>query len=367
MRPVVGLLAALLVAVPGGLSAQGTARPDSAPAWIGVGVAGRSTCDDGRGRPDRTASDCRTSFIAETVVLGSPADSAGIEPGDTLLTISGQALGTAAGERALSDLRIGRAVEVRVGRDGGEKTLRVVPRPRPPGTPVVRVRVAGVDAEGPGVVRVRLTPVAVRPEAALRSAPMPPVPGALPAGAATSSTYTLTLPARRAPDGSRTLFRIDMNGRPMVWRSLDGAAPDSMSPELTALRDSVLAEARARLDSLREVFRSHVWVTMRSQEAYGAAGGTARLAGAEFRALSPELAGYFRGASHGLLVLRVLPGTPAGSLGLRPGDVVVRAAGESVRDALDLRSALVEVAPSDSVAIVWVRKGHTMKGVLRGR
>jgi membrane-associated protease RseP (regulator of RpoE activity) len=367
MRPV-ALFAALLLAAPGGLSAQGsarqdTARRDGAPAWIGVGLAGRTSCGDGHGGPARTASDCRTAFIAETVVLGSPADSAGIEPGDTLLAIAGQALGTAAGERVLGGLRVGHPVDVRVGREGGERTVRVVPRARPSGTPVVRVRVAGVDADGPDVVRVRLAPPAVSPVLTLHGIPAVPAPG----GTVTSSTYTLTLPARRAPDGSETLFRIDMNGRPMVWRTLDGAAPDSMSPDLRALRDSVLEEARARLDSLREVFRDHVWATMRNADAFGAPGSTARLAGAEFRPLSPALAEYFRGAARGLLVLRVLPGTPAGSLGLRPGDVVVRAAGEPVRDALDLRSALVRVAPTDSVAVVWVRKGRTMKGILKGR
>lgn len=368
MRPV-ALVAALLLALPGGLSAQGTARKeaarqDSAPAWIGVGLAGRTTCGDGHGGPSRTASDCRTSFIAETVVLGGPADSAGIEPGDTLLAIAGQTLGTAAGDRALSHLRVGQPVDVRIGREGGDTTLRVVPRVRPSGAPVVRVRVASVDAEGPDVVPVRLAPVALPPVApgSVPGAPDTGVPGA-PA----SSSYILTMPARRAPDGSETLFRIDMNGRPMLWRRMGAASPDSMSPDLRALRDSVLAEARARLDSLREVFRSHVWVALQNSDAFGAQGGTARLAGAEFRPLSPELAEYFRGASRGLLVLRVLPGTPAASLGLRPGDVVVRAAGEPVRDALDLRSALVKVAPADSVGVVWVRKGRTMTGVLKGR
>lgn len=371
MRPV-ALLVALLLAAPAGLRAQGAApqgaaRQDSAPAWIGVGLAGRTTCGDGHGGPARTASDCHTAFIAETVVLGSPADSAGIEPGDTLVTIAGQALGTAAGERALGRLRAGQAVDVRVGREGGERTVRVVPRARPSGAPVVRVRVARVDADGPDVVRVRLAPLAVSPVLSPHGIPAVPAPGTAPERMATSSTYTLTLPARRAPDGSETLFRIDMNGRPMVWRSLGGAAPDSMSPDLRALRDSVLEEARARLDSLREVFRGHVWAAMQNADAFGSPASTARLAGAEFRPLSPALAEYFRGADRGLLVLRVLPGTPAGSLGLRPGNVVVRAAGEPVRDALDLRSVLVKVAPTDSVAVVWVRKGRTMKGILKGR
>lgn len=377
MRAAALVVAALLVA-PAGLSAQGTAgRPapnpkpagqdsggrDARPAWIGVGLSGRTACRDDRGGPARAAPACRTTFIAETVVLGSPADSAGIEPGDTLLTIDGQALGTEGGEKALADLTAGHGVQVRIGRGDGEHTLQVVPAARPSGTPIVRLRVAGVDEEGPGVVRVRLGSLAGAPG----GLPLVRARRPFPPGWGESAIYTLPLAPRETPDGSRTVIHLDMGGRAMTWRSAEGASVDSLSPELRALRDSVLQEARARLDSLRAVFRSQKWADFGSGDGLEASERTARLAGAEFRALNPDLAAYFRGADSGLLVLRVLPGTPAGSLGLRPGDVVVRAAGESVRDAVDLRSALMQVAPSDSVTVVWIRKGRRMQGVLRGR
>jgi membrane-associated protease RseP (regulator of RpoE activity) len=362
--PTVALALVLGLGAPGTLLAQGS--PGGARAWIGVGLSERTSCSDGHGGPARDAAGCRTAYVAETVVVGGPADQGGIEPGDTLVAVDGRELGTPAGEEALKAFRAGRSVRIVVARKGGRRTLRITPGRRPSNPEVVQVRVATTGADAPDVLRVRLAVGAPEAARSAEVAPLPPVVrSGTPGQPEPPRSYVLSLPPNGARAGSATVFRFDMGDFPTAWKGQTGFLVDSLSPGLLALRDSVLAEARARLDSLRTVYRSQLRAALVSAETFESGNGTWRLAGAEFRPLGPELAEYFRGADRGLLVLRVLPGTPAGSIGLRPGDVVVRAAGEPVRSASDLRSALVRIDPSDSVEVVWVRKGKAMRGVLR--
>jgi S1-C subfamily serine protease len=90
---------------------------------------------------------------------------------------------------------------------------------------------------------------------------------------------------------------------------------------------------------------------------------SSRVAGAEFRRLTPELAEYFRGADHGLLVLRVLSDTPAARLGLRGGDVVLAADGRPLEDVEALRERFAR-SPRAPVELTWVRRGVEMRGRL---
>jgi S1-C subfamily serine protease len=89
-----------------------------------------------------------------------------------------------------------------------------------------------------------------------------------------------------------------------------------------------------------------------------------RLAGAEFRPLTPALAEYFP-VDEGLLVLRVLPETPAARLGLRDGDVVV-AVGEDRNPSLLTFRGLVGRMQVDggTLKVKWNRKGRVMEGDL---
>src|SRR5690606_35334978 len=64
------------------------------------------------------------------------------------------------------------------------------------------------------------------------------------------------------------------------------------------------------------------------------------IAGVEFTELNPQLAEYFQGATSGLLVLRVAPGSPGARAGLRPGDVVFAANDDPIYRIRDLRSAI---------------------------
>jgi S1-C subfamily serine protease len=80
------------------------------------------------------------------------------------------------------------------------------------------------------------------------------------------------------------------------------------------------------------------------------------VAGAEFTELNPELSTYF-GADRGVLVLRVVPETPAARSGLQAGDVVVRVNGQAVTRVAELRSA-VSRAQGRSAEMEVVRKGR---------
>lgn len=87
-----------------------------------------------------------------------------------------------------------------------------------------------------------------------------------------------------------------------------------------------------------------------------------RIAGAELQPLNPELAAFFDGVERGLLVLQVLSATPASELGLRPGDVIVEAAGRPVASLAGFRRALMEQAAPE---VRWVRRGRPMADTLR--
>ena len=99
----------------------------------------------------------------------------------------------------------------------------------------------------------------------------------------------------------------------------DGTSPrpNELTPEMAALRDSVLAEARVKLEAVRKA-RS-AYGSGRARVRYAPPPhlleATRRLAGAEFEPLGPELS--HDGLEQGLLVLRVIEGTPAHRLGLR--------------------------------------------------
>lgn len=349
-----------LVALAAGNGPVSAQQPSgSSPAWIGVGIPNHAVCVDSTGRPG-VGGGCKPVVLVETVVVGGPADQAGMAAGDTLVSVDGHALGTAGGERALAALRPGVPVRVVVGRSGGRRTLQITPEERPVGPHLLRVRLAGAGSDEAGVFRIRVLadPSRLGSVGSWPSfSPSPAAPEARSAG----------LPSPAAPGTTGLSWQLGASGHRLPWPGLHSVAADSVAVHMQALEDSVLAEARIRLDSLRSVYRAYARSVLEGNSALAPAEGIARLAGAEFRTLTPALSEYFQGADHGLLVLRVLPGTPAAMLGLEPGDVVVRAAGQDVRDNVDLRSALVRVAPRDSVTVQWVRKGKTVTGVLKGR
>jgi hypothetical protein len=171
-----------------------------------------------------------------------------------------------------------------------------------------------------------------------------------------------------------------------VWEN------EELARRLEEVRATSLRSARVRLDSLVRL-RSRVHVEVRDSAGQvlvspperqfevvelGFAGPALpgelqalfvtdmRVAGAEFRELTPELAEYFQGADAGLLVLRVVPGTPAARLGLRGGDVVTEANGRICWDVGTLRSILSRADDSGGTTVKWIRKGASYSGNITG-
>lgn len=90
----------------------------------------------------------------------------------------------------------------------------------------------------------------------------------------------------------------------------------------------------------------------------------AAFAGAQIARLNAGLASVLNVRDVGVLVLEVVPGTPAMRSGLQPGDVILRADTTVVHTPLDLLGAL-HAAPDHTVLLELSRKGKPQKLTLR--
>ena len=394
------LASALLVAITACGEPAGAQESDSAPrAWLGIGL--EEVC---RRSDDQTTWSCERAPVVQSVVIGSPAELAGLMPGDTLQSIDGSHVATNAGADALSALQLGRTVELVVSRGPQRLTLTVEPAPWPGHRETVLARTLAASPSVPNRV-VTLPRVAIFEDRA----------------AADVEVFVDSIGGRsyayrfRQADGSVKEFtapRIDVPLRlqmtrpgtadDVIWNAymiaelsrLAEGQPDSVeaaeyyasarrlreryeaevAPRLRATYDSALAQARVRLDSLRVSIRVQdpepTADQMRSVRAYGVAleRGSGRVAGAEFEELNPDLADAIgiaeSGVAEGLFVVRVLDGTPAAVSGLRPGDVLIEVGGRKVGSVAGLRGAILE--GGGSVEMTWIRKGRRQNGQLGG-
>lgn len=72
--------------------------------------------------------------------------------------------------------------------------------------------------------------------------------------------------------------------------------------------------------------------------------------------VSPDLAKKF-GVNHGVLVTKVMPGSPAEKGGLKSGDIIVEFNGEPVKDVTDLQLKVINTPPGEKVKITLIRDG----------
>jgi serine protease Do len=95
-------------------------------------------------------------------------------------------------------------------------------------------------------------------------------------------------------------------------------------------------------------------------------GGVSGVAGAQLVQITEGLGRAF-GVRSGVLVANAPRGSPAYDSGLRDGDVIVRAAGESIRTIAQLRQRVAAAANNGAhaVALEFVRAKRTGKGNLR--
>jgi serine protease Do len=91
--------------------------------------------------------------------------------------------------------------------------------------------------------------------------------------------------------------------------------------------------------------------------------GTGTIAGAQVTALDQDLGATF-GVERGLLILRVLPGTPAEHSGLRGGDVILKASGTAITEPVALQRA-INMARSRELQLSIVRRKKPLTLALR--
>lgn len=92
--------------------------------------------------------------------------------------------------------------------------------------------------------------------------------------------------------------------------------------------------------------------------------GNRAIAGAELSELNEGLGEYF-GVDDGVLVMRVPDGTPAARAGLEAGDVIVRAGDRAVNSIADLRTAISRAGRGSELALEVVRKRERIRIDLR--
>lgn len=366
--------------------------------------------------------DCEESPRVRAVVHGSPADVAGFLAGDTLLMLDGVSLRSEPGRRSLSRLRAGIPIEITVGRESGRSTLRAIPDARE-GSVWVRSYGGNVMAVGPAP-RAEFNVFQFRDDsgeiAEFQFGPEldgPPSPdgfvvfspdeaGSLQVrimgdhGITTMTVegvsvsleelegHMVELSESMQHEGARALeVVVGIEGREDMRRHLILENPE-LARRLASIRVESLAAAREQLKLLVErrselerrgeipaayaySFRVETPVapgTERSRTRVVTRGlpeMSHRLGGAEFRELTPELAEYFDVES-GLLVLRVISGTPCASLGLRGGDVVIEVGGHDSPDMATFQR-LASSAGDAGLEVKWIRKGTIHTGQLPGR
>ncbi len=319
--------------------------------WLGVGLETRLECPSGEKRRD-----CRRFLLISSVVVGSPAEAAGIAVGDTMVELDGAAPETTEFRRRLRRLEAGTPIEVIVGRAGERISLEVVPRARPDVVAMrVRTRPSAVWNWATPKGEMRLPIIVETADSAKANVWM---------FKHDDDRHVVIVPSK---DGWKVrIVERDAEGAyddVRAWAELRERIRTELTPEMAVLRDSVLAEARVKLEAVRKA-RS-AYGTGRARVRYAPPPhllkATRRLAGAEFEPLGGELS--HDGLEQGLLVLRVIEGTPADRLGLRRGDVVVEVGGTECSDVSDFRDAILATA-GGGVEVKWVRKGKVIKSVL---
>jgi S1-C subfamily serine protease len=288
---VIGLLATSWNAA--GATAQQAEAQDTAAGWIGISY--------------RVIEGMAAGPVGVVAVhRDSPADRAGVRPGDQIVRWNGRA----DVEHAIREggVQPGDVVEVTLSRAGeGDREVRIVAGER--GSEFVRVERRG----GREVV-------VIRPEASRRALGM--------------AADTLAVRAESLHERLQLLLRDSIGPRMRDWE---------------ARMPQIRIEVDRAEDGSAVVDRETLVVDL---------GRGARL-GAEFAEMNGGLGDYF-GTTEGALVLRVAPGGLAERGGLQAGDVVTSVGGEPVSGVAEFRRALVAAGRDGKreVSVGALRRGE---------
>ena len=377
--------------------------------WIGISL---EVLEDEWGRTE--------SVIIIGVVAGSPADEAGVRPGDRLLAINHLDEARELAELAERlEVYPGDGVVMEVGRAGTKHRVRLTASVRPDDfvpSQVVEVRYAPDMVErwvrAMDSMRVELIRSEGR-EVEIRSAQRDGTTQRIRIRQASSADPEVTVIAGGSTvqvpfeffifrgeehDSLRqemvelnqmvTQLELRMGEREEQLRRVGGQGDVHIRQDNEFLRlSSLLNEAALRSSGLETTMAEAARQTAGLQYTIAAPGGQSnvlvpeggdpraefrpltpylvgrnRVAGAEVTNIRPELAEYF-GVSGGVLVLDVSAGTPAALAGIVPGDVITRLDQVGVRSVEDLRFSISMAG--ESLPLSLVRQGASIQVLLR--
>lgn len=326
---------------PTNLHAQVPVAP-AARGWIGVSFEIQSSGD---------GTSVRTAAFVTDVMQGSPADDAGLRPGDVLVSINGRPWSTEIVEvtRHLSPgdpltlvvERAGRRQEIRV--RAGARPAQVV-APEPSWTMLLRAD-STVERMYKAMDSLRIR-IATDPGMRMHLAQVDAVRD--------SVLRTLELERGRITvvrGSDHTRIPRPAGDQPFIAFFRRGGTDSVASDSLRVTRPFPMLPQEAPQPEAF-VFRPLTFYAL----------GENRAAGAEVVELRPELGEYFK-VDGGVLVVDVAPGTPAHRAGIQPGDVLTELNGSALRSVADLRRGLSRTAPEFRVRLV--RKGQPIQVVLR--
>lgn len=406
----------LTLPAPGALQGQQYAPPvavASRQGWIGIIYDG-----DGRGAPALRTMDGHTGLVVVDVVAGSPAMGADLRPGDLILAMDGESLSS--GSRRMLLLREGETVRVRLLREGRVLESRLVAGPRPPESVLagLQSRAARVDSlririiqemdsllerdqrlgRSHSIINLYHSDMGGEPVHRVRS---PRPDGEAPPSPGVSLSWVFENAGADGvgvPFGAFVLSRNRVEGLVTELQGVRGALEELRAEEMAHQRELALRQvdegssirADAALQRVREARRQLLAEAQRLEGEMRMEGrrsiereapplppwtplpapaetrrplspyvlGQRVVAGAEVTALNPELAAYF-GGEEGLLVLLVLPGSPASEAGFQAGDIVTRMGDRRVETVDQARSAL-ESSSQGPIPVTLVRRGRSV-------
>jgi serine protease Do len=334
-------MAAVLLAAYGDASAQIRMYRSGERAWLGISY--EPVVQPGR--------DQRETVVIIEVVDNSPAQRAGIQVGDTLVTINSLRASDELLQSLASSLSVGDTVRIRLRRDGRERDLNVIAASRPADARYY-VTVPGFDTDSlRSRFRIMVDSVFVGMDTVFGKRMFIGVgPGQL-----REFRFQMDSVRKMFKFGDSMFIRFDSLKGPFMLRTF---GTDSLYAHFDSLRMRLLKTPRGQIQYGIGP-RGGVFFNDSTFTVGGPVGimsfGLSAIAGAELTRMDPGLAEYF-GVSSGILVIRVPNGTPADRAGLMPGDVILRANGAAVENVDALRRAVMLTPRGQTTRLEVMRK-----------
>ena len=272
--------------------------------------------------------------VISRVMPGSPAEGAGVRPGDVIVVGNGMPPGDFM-ESLRRSLRPGDPVRLTVQRDGRRIDLDFQAGVRPESAVVSRMTfpvdsIAEIIFHAMDSLRLALITEGSGHGASIvlraKGDSLAQILGAMP-------FFT-----REWADSIRTLSE-----------GLEAGVRMRVLPRMGDRRPLVAIEASPETEAPARPLAPYVM-------------GANRALGAELVEIQPTLAAYFR-VDGGVLVVDVPQGTPASAAGLQPGDVITAVDSVAVTSVAGLRLALAHGGPSRSLSVV--REGEARRVMIR--